>query len=171
MAGSNPLWSGLAGGAVVFILTVVAGRAKPLKPDSQGWTTLRPGAILTVGFALSLIIFATTTLALATIGNRADWHDQITALLCLVVGSGAATFYMGWVGWSRVIRFNEAEIEVRHRFRDAMTQPWSQVRGVTTNSVIGEHVLTFGDGQKLRVPTMMKGANDLALKLREQGFQ
>jgi hypothetical protein len=147
----------------------LGARGKPIAPDPDGWSRLRAGWMLNATLVLGALMFM-VLIVLATIGTHSDRQDQIVPLICLIVGFGAGTVYMAWVSYGRVIKFNDTQIEVQHRFGSTIRWSWSEVRGVRTSSISGEHILTFDDGRKLRVSTWMKGANDLALKLRERGF-
>ncbi|WP_347271602.1 hypothetical protein [Rhizorhabdus histidinilytica] len=152
-------------------LMYLAGRMRPIQSDGDGWFAIRPGWIfhgLFVGCTLFVIIFV---IALATLSNRSDWREQVTPLLLLLAGFGAAAIWTGWVSYSRQVRWNADQIVVRRRFGSTSAFPWSAVSKVHTNNLSGEYVLTFEDGQKVRVPTMMKGAKQLAEHLQRLGFK
>jgi hypothetical protein len=168
---SNPIVSGLVGGVATLGLMYLAGRMRPVLSDDDGWFALRPGWLLNGLFVFCVAFVVLMVIALANITSRPDWREQIVPLVGLILGFGCGAVYVAWVAYSRTVRWNDERIIVFRRFGQMTDYPLSAVRTVTTNSFTSEHIIRFEDGRKLRIPTMMKGANDLARKLQDHGFR
>lgn len=144
---------------------------KPVASDDQGWIALRPGWLLNGLFAGCLILVLLMAFALANITSRADWREQITPLVCMILGFGVGAIYIGRISYGRTVKWNGDSIVIAPRFGETKSYAWESVQAVTTNSFTGEHIIVFECGDKLRVPTMMKGVNQLARQLQSRGFR
>jgi hypothetical protein len=89
----------------------------------------------------------------------------------MILFLGAGVIYLARVSYSRTIKWDDNLIVIARRFGETTSHSWRTVRGVSTNSFTGEHIIVFESGEKLRIPTMMKGANQLAQQLQSRGFR
>ena len=99
-----------------------------------------------------------------------DHNGQETPILFLIGMFGLLSIYL----WLEYIftrgYFDDEGIKFRSFWGGRRYYPWQRMQAATFNSTAGWYILSFDDGQKIRISAYLHGQTQLKVKLSELGI-
>jgi len=163
----SPVMSGLVGGLIATVLSVIALRQQKRGRKEDGWTVLRPSPYIHLALFLSAGIagFIAFLFLYGSSRPNLDPEGQELAALALFVAFAGGALWCWWWYYAQKIRWRGATIETI-RFGRSETFSRHDIVSVEERETIGECMIKFSDGRKLRFSLYAHGAKQLIAAAR-----
>jgi hypothetical protein len=165
----SPLLSGLVGAIIAYALVTLAERRHWAGyRGSDGWTVLRPGALIKFAILLCAVLTALIGYFFWSGGStRADAATQDLYALSLLFVFAAGAVYLLWISYARTVAWKDDELRIRRAFSGETVQRFSDVASAEKSDSRGEYRLRFRDGSALGFSVYFDGARELIDQLPE----
>jgi len=156
---SSGVLSGIIGGVIAAaFLRWTSSRRRPVAPDSEGWSSIRPGAYLLQAAILPavFVVFLLFVGIFFGIDENAG-KNQLFWYFVLIISFSGASIGMAYYCFSRSIRWRGDDIVIEKRFADRQERKFSEIKSIRDRKVAQVKEYIFQDGYKLKISDIFLG--------------